>query len=346
MATATRLATRAAVAACIVAGGSVVGMSTAGADTVASTPAPPAVGLGSALQLGNILSIGGSGAAAGPNGAAAGAVPVAVLGHPLLGATQVGTGDKSGALVDTGATPLGRLQVAPYAVSVTQTATSRHAAASSAAARADIIDPNVLHIDVLQSSSSATHTGALSTGQSVSDGVVVRVGGPSGTVIRVLHSEADSNGHGRSYLLAVGDNAIGDENVVGAVCSLNMGPALNLACLNVTGGVGGLQASDLQAVVGGLNGLHASAITAGATGGPSVVGPGVSTGVPGVATNLVQDTTFAPHRSVVLDHHSGGLALTGQSVWLAVLTAIALMMLGAVSLLAAKLHLQPAFADR
>ena len=306
---------RSAVAGALVAGTVMLGATAAkAADTLIKVPAPVGVAQGAGLNVDGIVTVGQTGAAAGQDSAVAGAVPVAVLGKPLIGGTQSGTGQKSGALLDTGATPLGRLEVAPFKVSASQTATQRQASAESAAARADVIDPDFIHVDVLQSASSATHVGQLSRGQAVSDGVVVRIGGPDGTVIRILHSDADATGHGRSYLLAIGNNAVLDDAVLDAVCSLDLGPLLELACVQVAGGAGGLTAEVLSAVVGGANGLTASAISATGSGGVGTA----------LGSRVLADTDTRATAAAT------GLARTGHQLWLMMMLGVALVALGLV----------------
>src|SRR5437588_10910923 len=85
---------------------SLFGATAAGAtDALVKIPAPPAVGGASAVTVGNLVTIGGTGATASSSQAAAAAAPISILGHPLIGGTQTGTGSKSGALLDTGSTP-------------------------------------------------------------------------------------------------------------------------------------------------------------------------------------------------------------------------------------------------
>ncbi|HZN14526.1 MAG TPA: hypothetical protein VFB78_09690 [Acidimicrobiales bacterium] len=289
-------------------------------DSVVKIPAPQALADGAAATVGNLVSVGQSGAGANSTNAGASATPLSVLGKPIIGGAQAGNGQKTGALIDTGNTPLGRIQVLPYGVAASQTATKRQAGAQSAAARVDVLKPDFIHVDVLQSASSATHVGSLSRGQAVSDGVVVRLGGPEGTIIRILHSEADATGQGRTYLLAVGNNALIDNDVLDAACSLDLGPVLNVACMQVAGGVGGLTSSVLEAAIGGVNGLHVGAITALGTGGTGDVVEGSR-----VLANQITATPTAK-----------ALARTGTNVWFLAFVAEALVALGAVTLAATK----------
>lgn len=287
-------------------------------DTVIRIPAPPGSASGTGATVGGVISIGQTGATATQQDGTANAVSLSVAGKTIIGGTQSGTGQTSGALLDTKNTPLGRVQVAPYSASVTQDGARRQADASSAAARADVLNPDVVHVDVLQSSSSATHTGPLSAGHAVSDGVVVRVGGPSGTTIRILHSEANSNGQGRTYLLAIGDNAVIDGTVLDPVCALNLNPLLDVACMTVSGGVGGLTATDLNAVVAGLT---ATAVTSSAANGvSSVLGTEISRSLP----------------ADVASTNGHGLARTGHNVWFMMFVAEALIALGLATLATAK----------
>jgi hypothetical protein len=291
-------------------------------DTIIKIPAPPGVASGAAATVGKVVSIGQTGATANQDGGTATAVSVSLAGKTIIGGTQSGTGQTSGALLDTKQTPLGRVQVAPYSASVTQSNTRRQADAASALARADVLDPDVIHVDVLQSSSSAAHVGPLSAGQAVSDGVVVRVGGPSGTTIRILHSEANSSGKGRTYLLAVGDNAVLDGDALNPICALDLGPVLDMACMTVEGGVGGLTASDLNAVVAGLT---ANAITSSAANG-------VGTTLGGGDTARVLAATDTPAVAV----SNNGLARTGRHIWFLLFFAEALIALGVVTVATAK----------
>src|SRR5437868_7108309 len=178
-----------------VAAGSVVGavalLGSAGiafADLVITVPAPVGQATATAANVVGVLGVANTASAATPTSAAASADALKIGNTTVVGGSQIGVGTNSGKVIDTGSTPLGRLQVLPWNANVSQSSAGQHASSSAAAARATLINPNVANLDLLQSGTSATHSGMKSSGSAYSDLAVANVGGVKGMTIKVLHS--------------------------------------------------------------------------------------------------------------------------------------------------------------
>lgn len=201
--------------------------------------APPGAATATALQVGSLIGVSNTGAAANPSTADAHAAVIELGGAPVLGTggSQASTGDSGGALLDTGASLPAQVQVAPWHASATgSSATSnRSSKASAAAARAGI--PNVADLGVLQSQSSAQHTSARSTGAGSSDGIDLGLADVARLIL--LHSEVSSEGQGHSYLVGLNGTEIGTNDQLGQTCALNAADLLTLSCLKASGGLAG-----------------------------------------------------------------------------------------------------------
>jgi hypothetical protein len=221
------------------------------ADT---TPAPDATASAVAAQVGDVLAIGQTGAKAGTSEAEATANALSLGGEPP--ASQFGgstksadDSDASGNLVDTGSTPLGRLQVTPWEASAEPQGDCRAASGKAALARVTLIDEQTLHVNVLQSQSDATHCGLTSTGKGSSDGGTVDLG-DGGLALVLLHSEADSANKGTTFLVSLNGNEIASDEQAGGQCALDVPGLLGLTCLAVGGGEGTVFADVAKLVVG------------------------------------------------------------------------------------------------
>lgn len=289
-----------------------------------NTPAPVSTAEGVGLDVGGVVGVGLTDTAAGQDTATADATAVEVLGTPVIGGSQTGPGEDAGALLDTGQTGLGRLEVAPWDAKVTQDANSRDAEANAALARANLISPDTASVDVLQSSAASHHEGLLSSAFATSDALVLNLGGPNGFTIRLLHSESSSAAEGLTYIIAINDTPIISVDDLGDhLCALELPELLQVSCLTVTGGVGSVTSQVLAATVGGADGLTGRVIATTGTGGAG------ATATPGPAAipDVVSDQTLsrgAPQGG------GEGLARTGSEILFTASFAVALMALGVV----------------
>jgi len=303
-------------------------LGTAGAAVAAelitiNTPAPVSTAEGVGLDVGGVVGVGLTDTTAGQDTGTADATAVEVLGTPVIGGSQTGPGEDSGALLDTGQTGLGRLEVAPWDAKVTQDADSRDAEANAALARANLISPDTASVDVLQSSAASHHEGLLSSAFATSDALVLNLGGPNGFTIRLLHSESSSAAQGLTYIVAINDTPIISVDELGdRVCSLELPELLKVSCLTVAGGVGSVTSQVLAATVGGTDGLTGRVISTTGTGGAG------ATATPAAATPDVGGQTFT--RSAAQGGGGGGLARTGSEILFTASFAVALMALGVV----------------
>jgi hypothetical protein len=220
-----------------------------------AAPAPPGTAEASVAQIGTLIGISTTSASAGPDGTSASAAPVAVNGEPLF--PQSG---ESGSLVDTGRTPVGQVQVAPWSTATTD----NHAEADAAVARANVAD--LAHVHALQSHSAADWSDSNSAGSSSSDGARVHL---DGLDVVLLHSEANSAGEGRSFVAGVNDTELLTSDDAADACDVTVPHVLDLNCLAASGGPGSVLASAADATLGGIAGtptLDLGVATAGASG--------------------------------------------------------------------------------
>lgn len=225
-----------------------------------STPAPAGTASAVAAKVGDILAIGETGAKAGTSEAEATANALSLGGKPpaeQFGGTtkSADDSDASGSLADTGPTPLGRVQVTPWEAHTRKPASAtnncRTAEGKAALARVTLVDDKTGQVNVLQSQSDAAHCGLTSSGSSSGDGATVNLGGDSGLLLVLLHSQADSNGKGRTFLVSLNGNEIGTDEQAGGQCAIPADPILNLVCLTAGGGNGSAFADVAKLAVGG-----------------------------------------------------------------------------------------------
>jgi hypothetical protein len=212
-----------------------------------TTAPPPAHAEGAALEIKDLLGIGHTTADAGNGSSSAKANALEVGGKPLIdgttGGTQSGNGTSQGALLDTGATPLGRLQLTPWQASAASGNGTSSADAEAALARAYLVDPTVLNVAILQSSSHAKYDSTGSTGSASSDGAVVDLGNGALNV-DLLHAESSSDGKGgTSYLASVNGNEIGTSDQANGQCTVTVPQVVSLSCLTASGGPASTTAS-------------------------------------------------------------------------------------------------------
>ncbi|HYH50872.1 MAG TPA: hypothetical protein VEG38_15105 [Acidimicrobiia bacterium] len=240
-------------------------------------PAPPAQASGVAAQVGSLLDVSRTGAAADSGTSSAEASVVRLGGEPLLdlGGSQQGDGQTGGSLIDTGDTLPARAQVAPWeAAAQGSQSSTRQARSAAAVARADV--PDVASAGVLTSESEASHTDEKSNGRSVTDGV--QLGILDAVRVVLLHSEVSSDGKGDSYLVDLNGTKLGTDEQLGnsPLCALNAPGLLGLSCLTASGGEGSAngigsaaaQVAEVTAALDVLGGLNpVAAFTAAATSG-------------------------------------------------------------------------------
>jgi hypothetical protein len=222
---------------------------TAAAD---GTAPPPGSAEAYALLVDPLLAVGHTSATAGGSSSSATGNAVELGGEPLIdgttGGTQTGPGSKHGALLDTGVTPLGQLEVTPWSAGVTSTSTGTTADGDAALLRLFVGDPTLLRAAVLQSHSHAESNSSGSSSSSSSDGAYVNAGDGS-LEVRVLHAESSSKSGGSSYLVGINGNNIGTSDDANGSCAISVPDVASLSCLSASGGTAGT-ASQAGASVG------------------------------------------------------------------------------------------------
>ena len=297
-----------------------------------NVPAPESTAEAVAADVAGVVGVGHTEGTTGQNTATATANAVELGGQPVVGVTQEGVGSKADALLDTKQTGLGRLEVAPADAKVTQNGGTKTAEGNAALARANVINPDTVKADVLQSSSQTSWENNVSRAFSSSDALVLQIGGPDGLTLRVLHSESSSEGHGLTYVLAINDQPLVSIDEVGRqICAVDLGDLLDVACLAVQGGVGSVTSEVAGVDIGGPDGIVTDVLkSSGAGGAASVATAGDGNTLTG-ATGSQGGAQVLP--STVNRAASGDLARTGlQHVLFLTSAAIALMLLGAAVL--------------
>ena len=220
-------------------------------EPTTGTPAPKGTASSTVVKVGQILTISETEVEAGPDSGSARAGVIYINGQTVLGTggSQEGEGRKEGALLDTGDTPLGRLQVAPWEAEVTQSSTERTARGRAAALDLYVIDEDTVSVVVLESQSRASHTNGRSNGSASSDGAKVRVAG--GLIdVTVLHAETSSENGSSTYLVKVNGTEIGTDEQLGSVCNLAVPNVATVGCLKAGGGTGADGTTTGNAAVG------------------------------------------------------------------------------------------------
>jgi hypothetical protein len=207
-----------------------------------TTPAPPGDSSAVAVEVGGIIAVGKTSAHAAADNSGAHADALNLLGQRISGGDQTKPGSSDGNIIGTGDTPLGDAEVAPWSAAVQQSGDSSTAKAEAALAHVNLAD--AFEVWLLHSQSTATWTGAKSTGDSSSDGAEVSALGQLD--IKVLHSEAHSGATGKSDLLVINGNEIGSSEQADGQCEIPADPLLHLLCLTADGGTGstGVTTSD------------------------------------------------------------------------------------------------------
>lgn len=300
----------------------------AGAQTAETTtsPAPPGSSEAVALNVLDLIVIGQTGAKADGSSGEANATALGLLGdEPLIdgatGGSQKGKGASEGSLFDTGDTPIGRVMVTPWGVSVEDDGTTRSSESDAALLKLILINSGTASVNVLHTHSEASHTDQKSKGRTESDGAKVNVLGEGGVTVTVLHSETSSEADGSSsFLLGVNDTKVGTSDQGGS-CALSAPGVITLGCLQAEGGEGSSSAAAARASLD-LAGGAPLAVAAGS----SAFGEGQS--LPEVLPAEVdREPASGPE---VLDTSTGGsgLAFTGGDLSKGLAVGFALMALG------------------
>jgi hypothetical protein len=209
---------------------------TAAADTTAP---PPGSAEAYALLIDPLLAVGHTSASAGSSSSSATGNAVELGGEPLIdgttGGTQTGPGSKHGALLDTGVTPLGQLEVTPWSADVKSTDSGTTADGDAALLRLFLGDPTLFRAAVLQSHSHAESNSAGTSGSSSSDGAYVNAG-DGALEVRVLHAESSSKSGASSYLVGINGNNIGTSDDANGSCVITVPDVASLSCLSASGG--------------------------------------------------------------------------------------------------------------
>lgn len=232
----------------------------AGAQTAetTTTPAPPGSAEAVALNVLDVAAVGHTQAGANEDDAEGSANAVELGGEPLIdgatGGSQKGKGSNEGSLLDTGETPLGRVMVTPWGVTVEDDGTTRSSESDAALLKLILIDSGTASVNVLHTHSEASHTDQRSTGRTVSDGAKANVGGEDGVTVTLLHSETSSEANGNSsYILGVNDTRVLTSDSGGS-CAVSVPGVITLGCLQAAGGDGSSSAAAAQASVDALGG--------------------------------------------------------------------------------------------
>ena len=300
--------------------------SSTAATTTVTTPAPAGEAESYGAKVGGLVALSHTRASATPAGESSTANPVELLGAAPapLGGTQEGPGSKSGSIYDSGTTPIGRLAIAPWAVANSSRSSGNRAAGLADILLVDLGTPGTAQsasLRVLQSTSEASWTPTASTGQGTTDGAILDVGGPSGLMVDVLHSQTNSSGAGSSYLVSINGTQIGTSGQTNGSCQLTLPSLLSLSCLTASGGTGVIAggttvrsaASVLSATLG-ASGLSAGLLQTSSSAGrvaPSSVKP--PTPGPAPATANPPSAPPAASPSAPIASHSP-LAFTGARV--------------------------------
>ncbi|HYH49053.1 MAG TPA: hypothetical protein VEG38_05840 [Acidimicrobiia bacterium] len=299
------------------------------------TPAPPSSASGVAAQVGSIVDISKTDAAASKTSGEARASVLRVGGQPLLGlgGEQKGDGETGGALVDTGEALPARVELAPWKAAAATNGGTRTSKAAAAVAKARI--EKVLNLKVLSSESEAAHTDEKSTGTAISDGVDLELLDAIRVVL--LHSEVRSEGEGSSYLVGLNDTKIGTGEQLGQICALAVPSVANLSCLTAKGGNAGpvtnaaanvATVTPELAVISALNPV--AAFTAAASSG---AGQAVADAAPAAApvvtapAEAVRAADAAPAAAAAAP--AAGLPRTGAALAGLAVSAVTALVLGA-----------------
>lgn len=300
------------------------------------TPAPPGSASGVAAQVGSIIDISKTDAAANQAGGEARASVLRIGGQPLLGlgGEQKGDGETGGALLDTGDALPARVELAPWKAAAATSGGTRTSKAAAAVARARI--EKVLSLKVLSSESEAAHTDEKSTGTAVSDGVDLELLDAIRVVL--LHSEVRSEGQGQSYLVGLNDTKIGTGEQLGKVCALELPSVASLSCLTAAGGAAGpvtnatanvATVDPTLAAISALDPVAAFTAAASSGAGQAVADAPAAAATPAVVAPAEAARTSVAAAPAAADAGSATLPRTGAAVGGLAVSALTALVLGA-----------------
>jgi hypothetical protein len=238
-----RRATLALALGSVIAGPAVSAFASTGSTQPAqtSTAAPSADSHATAVTLDDLLKVGDTSSHAGSDSGSATASALTVGGNTLAegktGGSQTSPGSSSGALVDTGSTPLGQLAVTPWSASAAHSDSGSSSSSDAALAHASLIDSKTLDVWLFHSHSDSQWNADQSSSSSSSDGASVNAGDGALKVL-ILHSESRSGGKGSSALLSVNGNDIGSSDQANGNCVVKIPDVATLTCLDASGGSG------------------------------------------------------------------------------------------------------------
>lgn len=309
---------------------------TVGAMAAQDGVVPPGQATAAAAKVKGVLGVSETAAVVSNDEATASASVVTVGGEPAVSATsgtQTGEGSQSGAFYDTGETPVGQAQVMPWSATVTEDGSTTEAQADASVLDLVLLDPAVLEVGVLTSSSTAAADEDSSSGAASTDGATVDAFDQ--LHVTVLHSEASSENGGTSYVLGLNDSTFITSDSTGGMCHLDLVDLVSLNCLTASGGeaTGGIRdaTAEVVSVTSPLPDVNAFTTTASA-------GPAAPTAPEEPETPRADDGDGSANnddRTAVLGTTTsrgttgrGGLATTGADVMAQVVTALALLGLG------------------
>ena len=305
----------------------------AGAQTAETTtsPAPPGASEAVALNVLDVAKVGHTQAGANEDSASGSANAVELGGEPLIdgatGGSQNGKGSNEGSLFDTGETPLGRVMVTPWGVTVEDDGTTRSSESDAALLKLILIDSGTASVNVLHTHSEASHTDEQSKGRTVNDGAKANVGGEEdGITVTVLHSETSSEANGSSsYILGVNDSRVLSSEEGGDSCAVSVPGVVTLGCLKAEGGPGSSSAAAAQGSVDLLGGAPLEVVAGNSQYGQGQAAPVVS------PADISRDPATEP--AVVATSTGGsGMAVTGIDVLKGIAVGLALIAMGLVML--------------
>jgi hypothetical protein len=197
----------------------VVAALAAGYGTAAAAPAPvgvaPAGGEAAALEIEPLQTcVSCTSVEGGPDGPAAHASPLRLLGHELARGGSRGGSSERNAIVALPSNPVLDLAVLGWetgtAIGAAPAAWSRSALVDAAVLPAgeDSTTGGLLTVALLESFSDAGWTGSGSHGYAASNGADIGVDNGA-LVILLLHSQATSDGHDNAYVASVDGQALG-----------------------------------------------------------------------------------------------------------------------------------------